>query len=57
VLLFKLATGERLYTFEAALPPNPVFPERSNVSPLTGREFAWPLPMPKASSVSGTRLL
>jgi len=26
VLLFKLATGERLYTFEAALPPNPQFP-------------------------------
>jgi len=25
VLLFKLATGERLYTFEAALPPNPRF--------------------------------
>jgi len=26
VLLFKLATGERLYTFEPALPPNPQFP-------------------------------
>ena len=26
VLLFKLATGERLYTFEAAQPPNPRFP-------------------------------
>src|SRR6267143_1217990 len=26
VLLFKLPTGERLYTFEAALPPNPRFP-------------------------------
>ncbi|MGB4786493.1 MAG: hypothetical protein WAQ77_17400, partial [Candidatus Acidiferrum sp.] len=26
VLLFKLATGERLYTFQAALPPNPRFP-------------------------------
>ena len=25
VLLFKLATGERLYTFEAAVPPNPRF--------------------------------
>ncbi len=24
--LFKLATGERLYTFEAALAPNPRFP-------------------------------
>ena len=26
VLLFKVSTGERLYTFEAALPPNPRFP-------------------------------
>jgi WD40 repeat protein len=26
VLLFKLASGERLYTFEPALPPNPRFP-------------------------------
>ena len=26
MLLFKLETGERLYTFEAALPPNPRFP-------------------------------
>src|SRR6266446_1613112 len=36
--------------------PIRVSPERSNVSPLTGRELAWRPPMPKASSASGTRL-
>jgi hypothetical protein len=43
VLIFKFPTGERFYTFEAAVPPNPRFPQ-------VIERVAWPPPMPKASS-------
>ena len=41
VLLFKLATGERLYTFEAPLPPNPRFPRVIECVAFDGKGSLW----------------